>query len=293
MSQRLFSTLAEWLAAESVVLASVLATRGASPRHGGAQMLVTESRIDGSVGGGRLELHTIAAARALLSSGRDNAAVAIDLTGRDGAHGVCGGSMQIALRRCQGAADRIRAIAIADSLAAGRRVILDADTLGADATLTLEPAPRLLILGAGHCGLALCRAALPLGYDLHVLDDRSDGYDPSAWVGATCHRERAALPALLDSERRIAAVLQNRDWRSDVALLPLLAARPPLYIGMMGSRKRIRQVFKALPELGDLCARIHAPVGLPIGAETPEELAISVLAQVIAAFSAQLRGTGT
>jgi len=83
VSQRLFSTLAEWLSAESVVLASVLATRGASPRHGGAQMLITASRIAGSVGGGRLELHTIAAARELLGTARQSEAVAIDLTGRE------------------------------------------------------------------------------------------------------------------------------------------------------------------------------------------------------------------
>lgn len=287
MSQRLFSTLAEWLAHAPVVLATVLATRGASPRHIGAQMLVSDTRIVGSVGGGRLELHTIAAARELLGAARECGEVPIDLTGRDGAQGVCGGSMQIALRRWQGAADRMRATAIANSLAEGRRVMLDADALGADATLTLDPAPRLLILGAGHCGLALCHAAAPLGYDLHVLDDRADGYDASAFTGATCHRDRAALPALLVGERRTAAVLQNRDWMSDVALLPLLAACPPHYIGMMGSSKRIRQVFQALPELADFCRRIHAPVGLPIGAETPEELAISVLAQVIAAIAAE------
>jgi len=286
VSQRLFSTLAEWLSAESVVLASVLATRGASPRHGGAQMLITASRIAGSVGGGRLELHTIAAARELLGTARQSEAVAIDLTGREGAQGVCGGSMQIALRRWQGAADRMRASAIADSLADGRRVMLDADALGADATLTLDPPARLLILGAGHCGLALCHAAAPLGYDLHVLDDRADGYDASAFTGATCHRDRAALPALLVGERRTAAVLQNRDWATDAALLPILAQRPPDYVGMMGSRKRVRQVFQAVPNLAEFCARIQAPIGLPIGAETPEELSISVLAQVIAATSA-------
>lgn len=287
MSQRLFTTLAEWLVQTPVVLATVLATRGASPRHVGSQMLVSDTRIFGSVGGGRLELHAIAAARELLAAPRSRGEVAIDLTGRNGAHGVCGGSMRIALRRWQGDADCTRAGSIAHALTAGRRVTLDAEALAADAPVTLDPPPRLLILGAGHCGLALCRAAAALDYDLHVLDDRADGYDESAFHGASCHRDRAALPALLVGERRIAAVLQNRDWLSDVALLPILAAHPPHYVGMMGSRKRIRQVFKAVPELAAFCARIRAPVGLPIGAETPEELAISVLAEVIAAMAAK------
>lgn len=292
MSQRLYATLAHWLSSEAVVLATVLATRGASPRHVGAQMLVTDTRIVGSVGGGRLELHTIAAARELLAAAHERGEVPIDLTGRDGAQGVCGGSMRIALRRWQGAADRTRASGIAHGLAEGHRVTLDAEALGGDATLTLDPAPRLLILGAGHCGLALCRAAAPLGYDLHVLDDRADGYDESEFTGASCHRDRAALPALLAGERRVAAVLQNRDWLSDVALLPILAAHPPHYVGMMGSRKRIRQVFKAVPELAEFCSRIRAPIGLPIGAETPEELAISVLAEIIAAMAAKRLASG-
>jgi xanthine dehydrogenase accessory factor len=287
MTERLFSTLADWLSTEAVVLATVLSTRGASPRHAGAQMLVAARGNAGSVGGGRLEQHAIAAARQLLAGTSDAREVAIDLTGREGAHGVCGGSMRIVLRRWQGEADRERAASIAQSLGAGRRVALDTTDLGgADAVLRLEPAPRLLILGAGHCGLALCHAARPLGYDLQVLDDRAGGYDTTAFVGATCHHDRDALPALLEGERCVAAVLQNRDWPTDAALLPILARRPPHYVGMMGSRKRVRQVFKAVPDLAAFCARIHAPIGLPIGAETPAELAISILAQVIATLRA-------
>lgn len=287
MSQRLYATLAEWLSRESVVLATVLDTRGAVPRHRGAQMLVAATRTSGSVGGGRLEAKVIAEARDLLGRGERIAQVAIDLTRREGAQGICGGSMQVVLRRWQGERDAARAGAVAETLASGRTVTLDADDLGHDSTHTLQPTARLLIIGAGHCGLALQRAASLLDYDIHVVDARAEGYDHADFVGATCHDHLDAIPHCLDTPRRIRAVLLNRDWHADLACLEHLAARPPEFIGMMGSRKRIAEVLANLPATcAHLRNQLTAPVGLDLGAETPEEIAVSILAQLIAFSSA-------
>ena len=177
------ATLTEWLSRESVVLATVLDTRGAVPRHRGAQMLVAATRTSGSVGGGRLEALVIDEARALLARGERIGAVAIDLTGREGAQGICGGTMQVALRCWQGNRDAARAQLLAETLSSGKPVTLDADDLGHDSTHTLQPTPRLLIIGAGHCGLALTRAAALLDYDIHVVDARAEGYDHADFVG--------------------------------------------------------------------------------------------------------------
>jgi len=282
VSQRLYATLAEWLSREAVVLATVFDTRGAVPRHRGAQMLIAATRTMGSVGGGRLEAKVIAEARDLRARGERVAQVAIDLTGREGAQGICGGSMQVMLRCWQGERDAVRAATLSATLSSGRPVTLDADDLGHDRTHTLQPMPRLLIIGAGHCGLALARAAALLDYDIHVVDARAESYDHADFGGATCHDDLDAVPRCLDTPRRIHAVLLNRDWHTDLASLEHLAARPPEFIGMMGSRKRIAEVLAHLPAT---CTHLRdcltAPVGLDLGAETPEEIAVSILAQLV------------
>lgn len=283
MSARLFTELQAALGHEAVVLASVLDTRGAVPRHRGAHMLVTAHRTAFSVGGGRLEARVVESARALLAARSERGLVEIDLSGRDGADGICGGVMRIALRRWDGAADRARAAAIAAMLIDGRGLVLGDIEFGAELDQRIEPDPRLMIFGAGHCGLALYQAALALDYDIAVFDARPDGYDRDAYARARHLDDDAAIRASLAGERRTAAVLLNRDYHADIAALRVLATDPPAFIGMMGSRKRVAQVFAALPDLSDFCARIHAPVGIELGAETPEEIAISILAQLIAA----------
>ena len=283
MSARLFTTLADWLRAEAVVLATVLDTRGAVPRHRGAQMLIGAARTAFSVGGGRLEAVVIEAARALLARGEASASVAIDLTGREGAQGICGGTMRIALRRWSGSADADHAKVLAARLAAGETVDLGERELGHTTTQSIAASPRLLIIGAGHCGLALAQAAQALDYEVHIVDGRVEGYDHGDFVGSTCHDDLAAIATCCATPRRVHAVLLNRDWQADIASLEQLAARPPEFIGMMGSRKRIAEVLAALPPaLASLRERITAPVGLDLGAETPEEIAISILAQLIA-----------
>ncbi len=287
MSERLFAQLTALLDTEAVVLATVLDTRGAVPRHRGAQMLISATRTESTVGGGRLEARVVAQARALLASDRSSDRVDIDLTGRHGADGICGGLMQVALRRWHGTTDQARARQIAASLRDGESTPLTAADLGADVEQRIDPAPRLLIIGAGHCGLALYRAALALDYDVQMYDARPEGYDRADYAHATCLADTTALRASLATARRVEAILLNRDYLADIDALRVLAERPPPFTGMMGSRKRIAEVFTALPDLADFCARVHAPIGIEIGAETPEEIAISILAQLIAVARTQ------
>lgn len=282
MSERLFAQLAALLEHESVVLATVLDTRGAVPRHRGAQMLITSTQTSFSVGGGQLEARVVERARQLLRDDGDSNLVAIDLTGRPGGEGICGGVMRVALRRWQGDADHIRAGEIVAALHDGQSQTLQSADLGAEFVQVIAPDPRLLIIGAGHCGLALHRAAGALDFDMHVFDARIEGYEHADFIGACCHDRIDALATCLDSSRRVYAVLLNRDYHADVAALRMLATRPPAFVGMMGSGKRIAEVFAALPELRAFCTSVVAPVGIDIGAETPAEIAISILAQLIA-----------
>lgn len=279
MDERLFAELARRLRDEAVVVASVTGTLGATPRKRGARMLVCASTTTASIGGGLAEARTIAAARAVLAAPQgEPVAFDIDLGGGAGAAGICGGRMHLELRRWAGAADRTRAEDAAARLAAGLRVALPPP----GAALPLLPNPRLLIVGAGHCGAALCAAARLLDFDIAVFDTRADCVADAAFAGVRSYSGGyAELGHALDTPRDVYAVLLNRDFGADVATLRELCRRPPAFLGMMGSSRRIRQVIGALPEQVDALQRLQAPIGLDIGAETPQEIAVSILAQLV------------
>lgn len=284
MNERLFARLATLLAKEPVVLASVLHTRGATPRKRGARMLVTAAQSEFSIGGGLAEARVIAASRELLHSNSTSREIDIDLSGAADAAGVCGGRMQLVLRRWTGTDDSARARNIASTLAAGACVDLSAADLGAaTATDRARPDDRLLIIGGGHCALALYELALHLDFDLWVFDEHAAQLNMAQFPLATrLSGDYSELPGAVDTSRRVHAVLLNRDFRADIAALSVLARHPPEFMSMMGSARRIAEVRAALPECAGALAHLTAPVGLPIGAHTPHEIAVSILAQVIA-----------
>lgn len=284
MNEALFGRLAVRLEAEPVILASVLHTRGATPRKAGARMLIAENDSEFSVGGGLAEARVIAAARALLEGRSGRAAtLGIDLSGRAESAGVCGGHMAIALRRWQGDDDARRARQIADNLRAGRSATLSPDDIGADIEpQPIAPDPRLLIVGGGHCGLALYQLASYLDFDLCVFDPRPEYAQPAQFPRALClSGDFSQLRAGLHSGRALYAVLLNRDFASDVATLQVIAGADFAFLGMMGSARRIAQVLAALPQQADQLTALQAPVGIEIDAQTPHEIAVSVLAQLI------------
>lgn len=289
MSERLFNTLSTLLADADVIVASVTATRGATPRHVGARMLITSDDARFSIGGGLAEARVVERARQMLVERTTTADMTIELGGGPDAAGVCGGRMQLALRRWHGDDDRAQARSIAAVLGDGKAATLPAAVAGSAHDVTLLPDPRLLIIGGGHCGTALAELSVKLDVERCVFDPRPDCFDGGAYDdGVRCvSGDWPALAALLDTARPIDAVLLNRDYRSDVETLRVLAARPPRFIGMMGSRRRIAEVRRALPGLIERLPMLQAPVGLEIGAETPHEIAVSILAQLIPLWAAQ------
>ena len=285
MSERLFARLAARLRSEAVVLASVLRTRGATPRKAGARLLAGAQDFEGSIGGGLAEARVLAAARALLENGGgEGATLEIDLSGGPDSAGVCGGRMWLALRRWQGEADRARAQAVAEALASGTPVRLEPGDLGdEDASQEVAPDPRLLIVGGGHCGFALYQLAAFLDFDLWVFDAEHGPAEAARFPLAThLGGDHARIARALETARPVHAVLLNRDFHADVATLRALAPAPPRFISMMGSARRIAQVRAAVPGFDQHFAHLRAPVGLDIGAQTPQEIAVSILAQVVA-----------
>ncbi len=284
MDERLFSGLAAWLERMPVVLASVVEAQGATPRKRGSRMLVSAGESLGSIGGGLAEARVLKAAHCLLESTATHDEVEIDLRGGADSVGVCGGSMRVGLRRWTAAMDLARAREIRDVLADGHRVRLAGGDLGvADAEDIAVPDVRLLIVGAGHCGAALCGLAASLEFDVHVFDTRAEHLGQPAFAGAQTHGgDVAVLASLLDTGRDVQTVLLNRDFHADIAALKVLCENPPRFLGMIGSQRRIAEVRNALPEFRQELRELAAPVGLEIDAQTPHEIAVSILAQLIA-----------
>ena len=278
-----FESLADELTqAGPVCLATVVATRGAVPRHRGAVMWVSATGSGGTVGGGQLELRVMATARSLIQSGSTPTRFDIDLGGGPESAGVCGGRVTISLALWSSATGAPRAAAIADALRRGEPCVLSSDELGDTEPLQLQPEPLLLIVGAGHCGAALARLAVPLGFRLAVFDTREDLLTAPEYEPARRFSEHPSSLRSLHGERQLQAVLLNRDYHADIDCLRVLAELHPDYVGMMGSKRRVFEVRSALPNLAEQLPHLDAPLGIEIGAETPEEIAISILARLIA-----------
>jgi xanthine dehydrogenase accessory factor len=193
----------------------------------------------------------------------------------------------------------VRKILVTDGEPIGRgdAALLAAASLGAndveprlsDGALIEEVtgAPRLVVFGGGHVGARVAEAAAFAGWRVTVVDDRPDYADPARLPFA----ERAVvcdfhdLPSALGLDAATYAVVATRGHQHDAVIVDQLARIDLRYLGMLGSRRKVALTWKLLERWGvppERLARVHAPVGLALGADTPAEIAISVVAEMIA-----------
>lgn len=246
-----------------VAVATLIEVRGSTPQALGGKMIVLEDgSIAFTIGGGALEAEVIAEARACLAAGRSALkSYALHEQGEDALGMACGGRATVFIE-------------------------------------VIRPAERLVIVGAGHVGRALARLARPLGFGLEVVDDRPAMLDPAAFppgtrLHATDREFRDHWPTL--DERCFVAIV-TRCHETDEAALRTLLETPLAYLGMIGSKRKVQVVFDRMVESGVARAaleRVHAPIGLPIGSHRPEELAISILAEVVAVRNGLPGATGS
>jgi xanthine dehydrogenase accessory factor len=247
------SAAAEALArGESVALVTIVRANGSTPQRAGAKMLVfADGRTVGTIGGGCYENDAFWKAREALGSGRPvllHYDLNDDFAQENGL--VCGGQMDVHVD-------------------------------------PLVPAPRLYVIGAGHVGYHLARSAVEAGFRVHVVDDREKFANAGRFPFAE-EVVAAPIPEWLQAADISAAayvVIVTRGHQHDLEALRALAARDLKYLGLIGSRAKVVRIYDALAAEGlpaDCLARVHAPIGLDIGAVTPAEIAISILAQMIA-----------
>lgn len=310
----LLAAAAAGLRGAQAALATVLTTAGSTPRHAGARMLITADGIVGTIGGGRVEHEVIARARQVAAG-----AAPAQRFERHLVHDLamcCGGKMEVWIEPL----DAGRAIAMGE--AARRRArrrpcalvtVLDErgakDVRADDPVLAsrrprvegwagttrlvepILPAERLVLFGAGHVARALAPLAAGVGFELVVCDD-DDGYASEArFPGARLiptFDAREAARELAPFGAGDYAIILTRDHAVDQAILEELLPRAELtYLGLIGSRGKLGRFRRRLDAkgIGDEAAwkRLHCPVGLDLGAETPAEIAVAIVAELIAA----------
>jgi len=235
---------------KAAALCTVIESQGSTPRHTGSKMLVyPDGRLVGTVGGGELENRVIAEA---LQSIKDGQARRLSYQMADperGDPGVCGGQVEVYVE-------------------------------------PILPKPTLVLIGAGHVGKAVAHLASWVGFRVVVNDDRPGFCTPEVVPGADEYYPipMAQLPEKIEINPWTYVVLTTRGMNVDVEGLPELLKFQPAYIGLIGSKRRWQSTRKKLLELGmdaETLDRIRSPIGLELKAETPEEIAVSILAEII------------
>lgn len=233
-------------------VATIINVRGSIPSFRTAKMLVRDDgSIIGTIGGGCVEADVWQAAREVMESEKPRT-LSFDLnqdpkfdTGL-----VCGGTLEVFVE-------------------------------------PVLPPATLYLFGAGHVALNVCQVAANAGFDVIVSDDRSSYATKERFPAA---REVHALDfdeamRQFDPTEGSYIVIVTRGHRDDMRLLRWAIQTPARYIGMIGSKRKVIGIFKTLQQEGvpaHLFDRVHAPIGLDIGAVTPEEIAVAIAAELIA-----------
>jgi xanthine dehydrogenase accessory factor len=254
VNQEVFAALAEALErGEEVALVTIVSATGSTPQRVGAKMLVfPDGRTVGTIGGGCYENDAFWKAREAITARRPlNVKYELNDDFAQETGLVCAGQMEVFIE-------------------------------------PVEASPDDYVFGAGHVGYFVAKMAHEVGFRVHVVDDRekfanTERFGPGidvivedipTWVGAH------ALPPTAY------AVIVTRGHTHDLDALRALTAHPLRYLGLIGSKAKVKRIFDALREEGtssEALRVVHAPIGLDIGAITPQEIAVSIVAELIAA----------
>jgi xanthine dehydrogenase accessory factor len=277
---------AGWSAAgQRVALATVVATWGSSPRPPGSQLAVSErGELAGSVSGGCVESAVAQEALEVLRTGAPRTLAYGVTAERAWEVGLpCGGRVRVFVE-----------LAGAEALARDARALRARERvervleLGGGETfrLVLEPPVRLVIVGAVHLAQPLARMAEVAGLEVRLVDPRPVYATEARFPGVAIERawpEEALARIGLDA--RTAVVTLSHDRKLDDPALAAALRSPAFYVGALGSRRTQAGTRSRLREegLGDAdLARLHGPVGLDLGGEAPAEIAVEILAELVA-----------
>jgi len=234
----------------SAALCTVISSRGSTPRHVGSKMLVySDGTFIGTIGGGDMEHRVLDEARLSLADGQARMLSYTLAEPARGDPGVCGGTVEVFVE-------------------------------------PIVPPAMIVVVGGGHVGAAVVHLAKWLGFRVAVNDDRPEFCNPESVPGADAYYPVSMdkLAGELSITPQTYIVLTTRNSPVDVAGLSPLLDSPAAYIGVIGSKRRWATTVKQLKEKGisdEKIARVHSPMGLELHAETPEEIAVSIMAEIL------------
>lgn len=237
---------------EEAALVTIVSAKGSTPREEGAKMLVKSGgSIVGTIGGGGLEAQVIKEASEVIGQGKPKR-LHMSLTDKE--------------------------------------VEKEGMTCGGELELFIEPIltpPSLYIFGSGHISLSLAKIGRLLGFKIVVIDDRPEFANPDRFPEAEViliDDFTKAFPKLRIIDKSSYIVIVTRNHRYDKMVLEWAMDTKAKYIGMIGSKTKVKTIFSHLLAEGiskELLDKVHAPIGLAINAQTPEEIAVSILAEII------------
>lgn len=306
MEQILKCALAELDQGRPVVLAAIVASQGSTPRRTGAAMLVGRSGVlAGTIGGGELEHWCTQVA---FSPEKHVMAFSLDNQNAAGLGMVCGGNVQVLFVPLTDQKVLQEALSRAEHLEPGWLLL---PLSGAEPVLALEDLPphgglvnwageehlslpltqpgKIFLMGGGHVSYELSKMLDVLGYSYVVVDDREEFANSSRYPGAgkVAAVEFDQLPSVLTGNLAPGPMdcicIMTRGHLKDMEALQYALTTPAGYIGLMGSRKKRDRIFAQLEEMGfaDAPQRIVTPIGIPLGGQTPAEVAVSIAAQLV------------
>jgi len=254
VNHEIFAAIGEALTrGDEVALITIVSSNGSTPQRVGAKMLVfADGRTVGTIGGGCYENDALLKARDALRT-RKAIRAKYDLNDdfAEDTGLVCGGQMEVFIE-------------------------------------PLEAPPALYVFGAGHVGFYVGRLASDAGFEVHVVDDRAAFANRERFPGAAevVVDDIPAWLAATTLPSSAYAVIVTRGHRHDLDALQALASRPLRYLGLIGSRAKVARIYEQLLAQGQTTlehlSHVHAPIGLDIGAVTPQEIAVSIVAELVA-----------
>jgi xanthine dehydrogenase accessory factor len=235
-----------------VALVTITGATGSTPQRVGAKMLVySDGRTVGTIGGGCYENDAFWKAREAIKARRPlNVKYELNDDFAQETGLVCGGQMEVFIE-------------------------------------PVEASPDVYVFGAGHVGHFVAKMAHEVGFRVHVIDDR-EKFANQERFGEGIDVIVDHIPTWLENHRlppTAYAVIVTRGHTHDLDALRAVVAQPMRYVGLIGSKAKVRRIFDALVEegvSGEALGPVHAPIGLDIGAITPQEIAVSIVAELIA-----------
>jgi xanthine dehydrogenase accessory factor len=238
-------------AGRRAALATIVHTNGSIPSYESSRMLVRDDgSIAGTIGGGCVEAEVWAAAKEVMQNETPRKMVFNlnhEATYDNGL--ICGGTLEVFVE-------------------------------------PILPQPMLYLFGCGHVSMAVAKAAANVGFAIGVIDDRETFANRERFpMAQEIHTTYEDAFAKIQPNAATFVVIVTRGHKEDMRVLSWAVRTDARYIGMIGSKRKVLSVFKALEQDGyrpEEFQRVYAPMGLEIGALSPEEIAVSIVAELIA-----------